>query len=159
MNTPIKPQPPENTIVATNTKNQVTNKDNTTTTDNIIPIATHIKENIRDQPTDTPHHKPTPIIIDNITTLSTQQIDKTLRETFKNINFTIQHLKKGGIFLTPEPSLDWQHHTNKMLQTANYPQEVFGSNLYLHIAGKVDTIPWLCISQIPVSLSTQEIET
>ena len=45
-----------------------------------------------------------------------------------------------------------------MLLTANNPKEVFGSNLYLHIAGKEDTRPWLCINQIPVSLSTQEIE-
>ena len=55
MNAPNKPQPPENTIVDTNTQNQVTNKENTTTTDNITPIATHIKDNITD-----PQKKNTP---------------------------------------------------------------------------------------------------
>ena len=45
-----------------------------------------------------------------------------------------------------------------MLQPANYPTEVFGTNLYIHLAGKADTRPWLCINQIPTSLSIQKIE-
>ena len=58
MNTPNKPQPPENTIVDTNTQNQVTNKENTTITDNITPIATHKRKYYRStktHPTTNPH--------------------------------------------------------------------------------------------------------
>ena len=76
------------------------------------------------------------------------------------MQFTIQHLKKGGIVLTPEPSpsSDSHHHANKMLQPSNYPTEVFGTNLYIHLADKADTRPWLCINQIPPSLTIQKIE-
>ena len=45
-----------------------------------------------------------------------------------------------------------------MLQPANYPTEVFGTNLYIHLADKADKRPWLCINQIPTSLSIQTIE-
>ena len=82
-----------------------------------------------------------------------------MRDIFPDITFSIQHLKKGEIAITPAQTAETHHHINKILQKINYPEEVFGNNIYLHLAGKDDLRPWLCINKIPANLSIQDINT
>ena len=93
------------------------------------------------------------------TTLNKQQIERTLRDIFPDIILSIQHLKKGRIVITPEPTIKNDHHINKILLKTNYPKEVFGNNIYLHLAGKDDLRPWLCINKIPVNISIKDINS
>ena len=160
---PLKgPQPQNNTSTNTTTPNHIGNVETTPNIINNTPIETNNNTNpTKQQQTNQINHlTPTPIIIDNIkTTLNKQQIERTLRDIFPNIKISIQHLKNGGIAITPEPTTENDHQINKILQKTNYPKEVFGNILYLHLAGKDDLRPWLCINKIPVNISIQDINS
>ena len=172
-NTATENIPTENNTNPPNTPTNTANTDtqNTTQEDTIETTTTqehtndnNTNENINHKNSTTATHqnsqyKPTPIIIDNIkTTLNKTQIDRTLKDTFKDIKFSIQHLKKGGVVLTPELSPRIQEHTCSMLKKEKYQKEIFGNSLYIHLAGKKDVRPWLCINKIPPQISLQEIE-
>ena len=45
-----------------------------------------------------------------------------------------------------------------MLKIPKCPKEIFGNNIYINLAGKEDTRPWLCINKIPPHISLKEIE-
>ena len=161
-NPPKGSLPQKHTSTNTATPNHIGNVATTPNNNNNTPIETNnnTNPNKQQQTSQKNHLTPTPIIIDNIkTTLNKQQIERTLREIFPDIKLSIQHLKKGGIVITPEPTTENDHHINKILLKSNYPKEVFGKNIYIHLAGKDDLRPWLCINKIPIDISIQEINS
>ena len=107
------PQPHNNTSTYTTTPNHIGNVETTPNNINNTPIETNNNTipTKQQQTNQINHLTPTPIIIDNIkTTLNKQQIERTLRDIFPNIKISIQHLKKGGIVITPEPTTENDHH-------------------------------------------------
>ena len=157
--------PPNITINTNNTDTQNTTQEDTieTTTTQEHTNDNNTNENNNNKNSTTAKHqssqyKPTPIIIDKIkTTLNKTQIDQTIKDIFKDIQLSIQHLKKGELSSPPNSHHRYKH-TNSMLKREKYKKEIFGNSLYIHLAGKKDERPWLCINKIPPQISLQVIE-
>lgn len=92
-----------------------------------------------------------PTIIDNKpTTLNNDQIDTKLHQIFT-------HLKQGGIVITPTATIDLPKQTNSFLNIDNYPTNIFGKHLYIHLANDKDLRPWLRLNQIDTGTTLEEI--
>ena len=112
--------PPNTTTNTTNTDTQNTTQEDTleTTTTQGHTNDNNTNENNNNKNSTTAKHqssqyKPTPITIDSVqTTLNKTQIDRTIKDIFKDIQFSIQHLKKGELSSPPN-----YHHKYKNIQT------------------------------------------
>ena len=145
----------------TEPKPQVENKINNTKTINSIETPKTKNPPINKTPPNIPKQQNVqPVIVDNvISTLSKEQLDKALHHIFKEINFKTVHLDKGGIAITPTATIDLTRHTNKLLNENNYPSNIFGEHLYIHLTDQKDLRPWLCINQIDRETPISEIAT
>ena len=109
--------------------------------ENTNPLNKNINKN-KNTNQRTQKNERTAIIIDNVSLKYTQK-RKTdeLKEIFQDISTDIKFLKKGGIVITT----DTPRGINKLLKEENYDVEIFGENIYIHLA--LDTRPWLCVNK------------
>ena len=147
----------------TNTTTENTTEDIAITNDSHKPNTTKLdKDNIKNSnipTTNKPKQKiAQPIIVDNMTSkYNKEQLVKKLHETFNKIPFTTRHLKQGGIAITPTVTEDLPKHTNTLLNKDNYPTNIFGQHLYIHLSNDNDLRPWLCLNKVDYDITMDEI--
>ena len=129
------------------TKNQTISRSEDTHTQETKNTRNHISTN-QSQSTQSSQNSTNQIrkvIIDNIqTTKPTREIIKILYNTNRHYISKIEPLNKGGLKITPESYAGM----NALLKIDKYPKDIFGPNIYLHLADITDTRPWLCLNKV-----------
>ena len=93
------------------------------------------------------------ILIDNITTKHTRaEIEIKLRRQFRRVRYALTFLKRGGLALV----LETPKEINTILKQTKWDEDVFGKDLYIHLANK-DARPWLCVNKVPPTMELAKI--
>ena len=60
--------------------------------------------------------------------------------------------------ITPKVTDKLAQNTNTLLKETHYPTNIFGNNLYIHLADEKDIRPWLCINKISTNIKIDDIK-